>query len=273
MSALWHQIARDPNLLSAAVFGGCLLLVGLISVLWFALFQQDERRLRQRLERLQAGPRGPRPDQDNQPLESLRRDRQDSSIATFDRLIKRALPNVNLLRLRLARSGWPLKIGDYLLACLVLGAMSAVALAVAFDLSLLISALLAIVTGVGLPHARPPLERMLRIHQAVQGGSYPNATRLAAELEVSSKSVHRDLEFMRDRLGLPLAYDPVRHGYHYTEEVSGFPTLQITEGELFALLVAERALQQYRGTHFERPLASAFRKLAASLPDTVSIAA
>jgi tight adherence protein B len=152
MSALWHQIARDPNLLSAAVFGGCLLLVGLISVLWFALFQQDERRLRQRLERLQSGPRGPRPDQDSQPLESLRRNRQDSSIATFDRLIKRALPNVNLLRLRLARSGWPLKIGDYLLACLVLGAVSAVALAVAFDLSLLISALLAIVTGVGLPH-------------------------------------------------------------------------------------------------------------------------
>ena len=42
MSALWHQIARDPNLLSAAVFGGCLLLVGLVSVLWFALFQQEE---------------------------------------------------------------------------------------------------------------------------------------------------------------------------------------------------------------------------------------
>jgi proteasome accessory factor B len=125
--------------------------------------------------------------------------------------------------------------------------------------------------GVRLPHARPPLERMLRIHQALQGGRYPNATQLAAELEVSSKSVHRDLEFMRDRLGLPLEYDPVRRGYHYTEEVSGFPTLQITEGELFALLVAERALQQYRGTHFEQPLASAFRKLAASLPDTVSI--
>jgi proteasome accessory factor B len=72
-------------------------------------------------------------------------------------------------------------------------------------------------------------------------------------------------------LGLPLEYDGSRRGYRYTEEVSGFPTLQITEGELFALLVAERALQQYRGTNFERPLASAFKKLAASLPDTVSI--
>jgi predicted DNA-binding transcriptional regulator YafY len=112
---------------------------------------------------------------------------------------------------------------------------------------------------------------MLRIHQALQSAQYPNANGLAVELEVSSKSIHRDLEFMRDRLGLPIEYDGSRRGYAYTEEVSGFPTLQITEGELFALLVAERALQQYRGTNFERPLASAFRKLAASLPDTVSI--
>jgi tight adherence protein B len=152
MSAIWQQIVQDPNLLSAVVFGGCLLLVGLVSILWFALFQQDERRLRQRLERLQAGPRGPRTEQENQPIESLRRDRQDSSIATLDRLIKRALPNVNLLRQRLARSGWPLKIGDYLLICLVLGAVSALGVAIAFKLSLLISGLLAIVLGVGLPH-------------------------------------------------------------------------------------------------------------------------
>ena len=40
---------------------------------------------------------------------------------------------------------------------------------------------------------------------------------------------------------------------------------------MFALLVAEKALQQYRGTNFERPLVSAFKKMAASLPDTVSL--
>jgi proteasome accessory factor B len=123
----------------------------------------------------------------------------------------------------------------------------------------------------GPPLSRPPLERMLRIHQALQAGRYPNATALAGELEVSTKSIHRDLEFMRDRLELPLEFDPRRNGYHYTQEVSGFPTLQITEGELFALLVAEKALQQYRGTSFEKPLLSAFKKMAASLPDTVSL--
>jgi len=120
-------------------------------------------------------------------------------------------------------------------------------------------------------HARPPLERMLRIHQALQSGSHPNATQLAGELEVSTKTIQRDLDFMRDRLELPVEYDPQRFGYHYTQEVSSFPTLQLTEGELFALLVAEKALEQYRGTSFEKPLVSALRKMQQSLPETVSV--
>ena len=112
---------------------------------------------------------------------------------------------------------------------------------------------------------------MLRIHQAIQSGVCPNTSTLARDLEISTKSIQRDLEFMRDRLELPLEYDAARFGYRYTEDVSSFPTLQITEGELFALLVAEKALQQYRGTNFEKPLVSAFRKMAAALPDTISL--
>jgi proteasome accessory factor B len=120
-------------------------------------------------------------------------------------------------------------------------------------------------------HHRPPLERMLRIHQAIQSGQCPNVRDLALELEVSTKSIHRDLEFMRDRLELPLEFDRNRRGYFYTEQVNAFPTVQITEGELFALLVAEKALQQYRGTSFERPLLSAIRKMQESLPETISL--
>ncbi len=122
-----------------------------------------------------------------------------------------------------------------------------------------------------LPTTRPPLERMLRIHQLIQSGAFPKAPELAAELEVSTKSIHRDLEFMRDRLQLPLEFDRARFGYHYTEEVNAFPTVQITQGELFALVVAEKALQQYRGTSFEKPLLSAIQKMEQSLPDTISL--
>ena len=47
--------------------------------------------------------------------------------------------------------------------------------------------------------------------------------------------------------------------------------VKITEGELFALVVAEKAVQQYRGTNFEKPLLSALQKLAQALPDTFSL--
>ena len=115
------------------------------------------------------------------------------------------------------------------------------------------------------------MERMLRIHQAIQSGAYPTACGLAQQLEVSSKSIYRDLEFMRDRLQLPLEFNRRRLGYFYTEEVNAFPSLQMTEGELVALLLAEKALEQYRGTSFEKPLLSAIRKMQEALPETVSV--
>lgn len=120
--------------------------------------------------------------------------------------------------------------------------------------------------------SRPPLARMLTIHQRLVDDRHPNCFTLAAELEVATKTIHRDLEFMRDQLGLPLEYDRVRHGYRYTEPVASFPTVQVSHGELVALLVAQKAVEQYRGTPFEKPLHSAFAKLAAGLGDESGVA-
>ena len=94
----------------------------------------------------------------------------------------------------------------------------------------------------------------------LQAGGFPNASKLAREVEVSTKTIHRDIEFMRDRLNLPIEFAPANNGYFYNGEVSGFPTMQITEGEIFALVVAEKALQQYRGTSFEKPLLERHQK-------------
>jgi len=121
------------------------------------------------------------------------------------------------------------------------------------------------------PASRPPLERMLRIHQAIVSGNFPNASILSRELEVSTKSIHRDIEFMRDRLNLPVQFNSERNGFFYTEAVSAFPTMQITEGEFVAIILAEKALQQYRGTHFEKPLLNAIEKIKQSLQNTISL--
>jgi predicted DNA-binding transcriptional regulator YafY len=119
---------------------------------------------------------------------------------------------------------------------------------------------------------RPPMERMWRIHQELSAGGYPNCQGLAVDLEVSAKTVMRDVEFMRDRLGLPLAYDAVKHGFYYTAPVRDFPVMKVSQGEVAALLLAQKSLEQFRGTTFERPLAAAFRKLSHSLGGDMEIA-
>lgn len=85
------------------------------------------------------------------------------------------------------------------------------------------------------------------------------------EFEVSSRTVKRDIDFMKCRLELPIEYDERRYGYFYARPVDRFPGIRITEPELFALLVAQKAVAQYHGTPFEQPLETAFRKLTAQL--------
>ena len=118
--------------------------------------------------------------------------------------------------------------------------------------------------------SRPPLERMLRIHEELRRGSLINCTRLVRDLEVSRKTIVRDIAFMRDRLDLPIEYDARINAYRYTHPVNSFPAVQVTEGELMALLVARRAVEQYKGTPFHRQLEIAFDKLTGGLKDRIS---
>ena len=110
----------------------------------------------------------------------------------------------------------------------------------------------------------------MRLHTALKAGQFPNCRKIAAELEVSPKTIQRDIDFMKYRLGLPIDYHPQRFGFYYTEPVTAFPSVEVSEGEITALLVAQKALGQYKGTPFERPLHSAFRKLTDGLKDRVS---
>ena len=118
--------------------------------------------------------------------------------------------------------------------------------------------------------SRPPLERMLRIHEELRRGAFTNCTRLGASLEVSRKTITRDIAFMRDRLDLPIEFDARLNAYRYTLPVAAFPTVHVTEGELLALLVARKALEQYRGTPFHRQLEASFEKLTGGLKDRIS---
>jgi predicted DNA-binding transcriptional regulator YafY len=118
--------------------------------------------------------------------------------------------------------------------------------------------------------SRPPLERMMQIHARLKDRRFPNCRKISQQLEVSPKTIQRDIDFMRYRLGLPIEYDPLRFGYYYSEPVTAFPNIEVSEGEITALFVAQKALAQYKGTPFEQPLRTAFRKITDGLTDRVS---
>ncbi|MHB1310280.1 MAG: helix-turn-helix transcriptional regulator [Limisphaerales bacterium] len=123
-----------------------------------------------------------------------------------------------------------------------------------------------------IPQTRPPMRRMLFIHEKLKSGSFPNCHKLRVELEVGcTRTILRDVEFMRDQLRLPIDYDRQRHGFYYTRPVEHFPGVVVSEAELFALLVAQKALVHYQGTAFYQPLRTAFEKLSAGLDPEVVV--
>lgn len=56
------------------------------------------------------------------------------------------------------------------------------------------------------------------LHEQIHAKRFPNCRNCATALEASSKTIQRDIDFMRDRLGLPIAYDAQRFGFYYYEE-------------------------------------------------------
>src|SRR5213592_3585829 len=120
-------------------------------------------------------------------------------------------------------------------------------------------------------YSRPPWERMMRMHQLIKSGKYPNCSKLAREFEVATRTIKRDIDFMKDRLELPIEYDSRRYGFSYSKPVDQFPGVAVTEAEVFASLVAHKAIAQYHGTPFQKPLRAAFEKLTNQLDHTARL--
>jgi len=110
---------------------------------------------------------------------------------------------------------------------------------------------------------RRPLARIHVIHEALLSGYWPNCSSLADQLEVSTKTILRDLDFMRDEFRMPIAFVPEHNGYHYTAPVESFPPVHVGVEELMALFVARKVMAPMAGTALEGLLSDGFRRLSA----------
>jgi len=136
-----------------------------------------------------------------------------------------------------------------------------------------------------MPHSGRQFDRLHRIHAILaegRGVNVPTLVKLLSDAPSESddergkqpdlsKTIRRDLAFMRDRMGMPVSdYDAAKGGFYYTEKVANLPLVHVTEGELLALAVGKQAVEAYRGTPYARLLEQAFAKLRMGLRDEVS---
>ncbi|NBB91067.1 MAG: WYL domain-containing protein [Spirochaetes bacterium] len=124
---------------------------------------------------------------------------------------------------------------------------------------------------------RARMQRIAFIHRRLKyKRDYPSARDLAEDYleetgdEFSARTFKRDIEWLRDQQA-PLEYDAQRHGYYYADEAFELPTVMLTEGDLLAVLVTERALSSYRNSPYYDRLRSIFDRLTELLPEKVTV--
>ncbi len=58
-------------------------------------------------------------------------------------------------------------------------------------------------------------DRIQWLHKKMTLNSYPNAQRHAERFGISHRTAQRDFDYMRRKLGAPIAYDSARRGFYY----------------------------------------------------------
>lgn len=93
-------------------------------------------------------------------------------------------------------------------------------------------------------------ERFYKIERLLRSRGCVSFDSLQAELSVSPATLKRDLQYLRDRMGAPIAYDRADNGYRFEAPVTGaaravsheLPGMWFSERELHALLTMHQLM-------------------------------
>ncbi|WP_148235726.1 helix-turn-helix transcriptional regulator [Thermaerobacter marianensis] len=122
---------------------------------------------------------------------------------------------------------------------------------------------------------RSRLFRLMFIVRELKWGRYPNARTLAQRLEVTARTIHRDLDVLRDDFYAPVEFDRSRNGFYLTDPdwVPSFGDggVRLGAGEALALVLGLQALESVRAHGLEEPFQALLDKLPFLLPDPVSV--
>jgi predicted DNA-binding transcriptional regulator YafY len=118
---------------------------------------------------------------------------------------------------------------------------------------------------------RTQFARWNTIISILKQGPKVTADLLAKELEVSARTIHRDLDALRDDFHAPISYDNSLRSFVLTEEEWQLRPMQLTESELFHLVVAASMAGQFHGTPIAKGLGQLFQKLESVLVEPIDL--
>src|SRR6476646_11604416 len=118
---------------------------------------------------------------------------------------------------------------------------------------------------------RPLWRRLQTIHHEIKEGRRPNTSSLAKLLSVSSKTVQRDIDYLRDELAAPIDFDREGNGYRYSRSDYVLPFLPVDGQDLFSIGVAAQVFALLGGTPLARNLKSCYERLARLMPPAVRL--
>lgn len=109
-------------------------------------------------------------------------------------------------------------------------------------------------------------DRALAILLLLQSGRTLSAAELAARLEVSKRTIYRDIDTLA-AVGVPVYAEAGREGGYRLLDGYFLPPVALTTGEATSLLIGLVLLDRLRTKPFANELASARQKLLATLPE------
>jgi hypothetical protein len=123
--------------------------------------------------------------------------------------------------------------------------------------------------------SRPQYYRIKRIVDMVREGSaegyLPSRSDFRRELEVSPRTLARDLDFLRDEERAPIEYDARAHGYRLTDETYRLPPVRLSRKEAFSFALVRKLLAIFEGTPLDMDMRSVLAKIAESLEGEISV--
>ena len=79
------------------------------------------------------------------------------------------------------------------------------------------------------------LQRIQWIDRHIRAGRHPNCNAIAEKFEISKRQAARDIEYLRDSLGAPLAFSSEHNGYTYLDASFRLPGPTLSEEAAVAL--------------------------------------